>query len=192
MRYVSIGIKTTGNNPETCQVVEVGAIIDDLQAINFNHTRTFRFRFDRNIYSGEPHVLVQLKDFFETIHSAFNDLDNDSYIGGEDFFTEYFERWLYRYDLDPQSFTVTGLNFVNYVDPFLENLKGVGIDIQWDKQILDPGTLFAKSNDSFIPDISQCMMRANLHIKDIPYNPDNALFDAYIACALVRSALCKT
>ena len=52
-KYVSIDIETTGLNPENCQVLEIGAVIDD-GTTPIEDCPTFHCYVDHGLILGEP------------------------------------------------------------------------------------------------------------------------------------------
>lgn len=68
MKYISIDIETTGLNPETCDVLEVGAYLEDTtnplprEELPFWH----RYIWKEN-YRGEPFALAMNVNIFKKI-----------------------------------------------------------------------------------------------------------------------------
>ena len=52
-KYVSLDIETTGLNPENCQVLEIGAVIDD-GTTPIEECPTFHCYVDHGLILGEP------------------------------------------------------------------------------------------------------------------------------------------
>ena len=64
MRYVSIDIETTGLNPETCQIIEFGAVIDNDTNDEFP---TFHRYIKHHSYQGEPRALSMHARIFRAL-----------------------------------------------------------------------------------------------------------------------------
>ena len=71
MIYVSIDTETTGLNPETCQLMSIGAIVEDTEKkLSFDQIPKFHcaiLRGERDILQGELFALNMNKDLIERI-----------------------------------------------------------------------------------------------------------------------------
>jgi len=66
MKYVSIDIETTGLNPETCQVLSIGAVIEDTDNIMpVKDLPTFHGVISSREISGDPYAINMNKDLIE-------------------------------------------------------------------------------------------------------------------------------
>lgn len=81
MKYVSIDIETTGLNPETCEILSIGAIVEDTnKKLSFDEIPKFHCaikKASRDIVSGEIYALNMNRDLIEKIvyYSTAEDLD---------------------------------------------------------------------------------------------------------------------
>jgi oligoribonuclease len=121
MRYISIDIETTGLDPETCQILSIGAVIEDtLNPIPFEELPKFHAVIKRENVSGSLFALNMNKDLIETIvkYTTSRDQDEKNYIAhmtgmqfyNEDEVVEALFQFCYRnglVDLDP--------NFINNI-----------------------------------------------------------------------------
>ena len=58
MKYVSIDIETTGLDPETCQILQVGAVIEDTQnLLPLEELPKFNCIVEHPAYTGSPYAL---------------------------------------------------------------------------------------------------------------------------------------
>jgi len=126
MKYISIDIETTGLDPETCQILSIGAVIEDtLNQLPFEELPTFHGVIKRENVSGSLFALNMNKDLIETIvqYSGARDQDEKNdivHMTGmqfyhEDEIVEALFRFCYRNGLvpvDPNFLTKT----VNVVD----------------------------------------------------------------------------
>jgi hypothetical protein len=162
MIYVSIDIETTGLNPETCQILSIGAIIEDTQKqLTFEEIPKFHcaiLRGERDIISGELYALNMNKDLIETItqYSTAEDQDekNDlvhfkgmQFVREEDI-AEHFFQFLYRNGLGPNEPDLTinkrvkmvnGIIYPivdNNVNPIVINVAGKNFS-GFDRRFLD-------------------------------------------------------
>ena len=73
MKYISIDIETTGLNPEYCQVLEVGAIIDDFSKCQpIDQLPRFQVYLMHDRIVGEPYALSMHSAIFERMSRTNN------------------------------------------------------------------------------------------------------------------------
>ena len=81
MKFISIDTETTGLNPETCQLLSIGAIVEDTEKkLPFEKIPKFHcaiLRGERDILQGELYALNMNKDLIEkiTYYSTAKDQD---------------------------------------------------------------------------------------------------------------------
>ena len=83
MKYISIDIETTGLDPETCQILSIGAVIEDtLNQLPFEELPTFHGVIKRENVSGSLFALNMNRDLIETIvqYSGAQDQDEKNDI----------------------------------------------------------------------------------------------------------------
>ena len=189
MRFVSIDIETTGLNPETCEVLEIGAVINDPMT-SLDNLPTFLFRIRREIYKGEPYALSMHSDLFKALASESRSTTRNSgpqdWYGLECEFPQKFADWFRSWGIDPRKFVVAGKNFANFDAPFLKKIKGAE-PVKWHHRILDPGSMYVRGDDEFMPDTNECCKRAGLDPTDIPGDEHTAIHDALVVIALIRN-----
>ncbi len=187
MRFVSIDIETTGLDPDTCQVLEVGGVIED-DRLGLTELPTFRYRILREVYAGEPFALSMHRDLFKDLamkaRNTGGNLLNRTWYGHEDAFPRKFTSWLQSWGVDPTKFVAAGKNFANFDAPFLKKIKG---DVQWHHRILDPGSMYVRSDDEFVPGTDECCRRAGIDPADIPGDEHTSIHDALVVVALIRN-----
>lgn len=194
MRFVSIDIETTGLDPETCEILEVGAVINN-PATPLEDLPTFRFRCLRDVYTGEPYALGMHSELFKDLASQ----TGNTALRGEDFYTRpqdwyglecefprKFADWFRAWGIDPQKFVAAGKNFANFDAPFLKKIKGAE-PIKWHHRILDPGSMYVRADDEFLPDTDECCKRAGIDPADVPGDEHTAIHDALVVTALIRN-----
>lgn len=194
MKYVSIDIETTGLNPETCDVLEIGAVIDTDPSVPIDKLPTYRFRVIQDTYRGEPYALSMHKELFADIAAnrlniKVPDEDFCNLYGKPGHFSQTFDVWLQRNGIPPFNFVVAGKNFANFDARFLSKMPGVGHFIKWHHRILDPGSMFVLPTDLRVPGTDECCERAGINPKDFPGKWHTAIFDSQIVVALVRKGL---
>jgi DNA polymerase III epsilon subunit-like protein len=83
MKYISIDIETTGLDPENCQILSIGAVIEDtLNQLPFEELPTFHGVIKRENVSGSLFALNMNRDLIETIvqYSGAQDQDEKNDI----------------------------------------------------------------------------------------------------------------
>ena len=83
MKYISIDIETTGLDPENCQILSIGAVIEDtLNQLPFEELPTFHGVIKRENVSGSLFALNMNRDLIETIvqYSTAQDQDEKNDI----------------------------------------------------------------------------------------------------------------
>jgi DNA polymerase III epsilon subunit-like protein len=193
MKYVSIDIETTGLDPETCEILEVAAIIDTDRAIPIEKLPTFRFRFVKDVYQGEPFAFSMHKELLKDL--AMNPVnvrhpgpaDDWQNIYGRPFdFSNCFGQWLNKWHVDPLSFVAAGKNFANFDAPFMKKLVGIPERLRWHHRILDPGNMFVLPSDRTVPGTDDCCERAGVNPRDFQGSAHTAIYDAKLVVALIR------
>ena len=94
MKYISIDIETTGLDPETCQILSIGAVIEDtLNQLPFEDLPKFHGVIKRENVSGSLFALNMNRDLIETIvqYSTARDQDEKNdivHMTGMEFYQE--------------------------------------------------------------------------------------------------------
>lgn len=71
MRYVSIDIETTGLDRENCQVLEIGAIVEDCaNPKSFEESPKIRLILEREWYQGQPYAINMNARIFRLLAQA--------------------------------------------------------------------------------------------------------------------------
>ncbi|CAE7860239.1 hel308 [Symbiodinium microadriaticum] len=164
MKYVSIDIETLGLDPEWCDVIEFGAVIDDL-ASPIETLPRFHCYITRpgNKYRGEPYAMAMHSKILYRIANR----EHGFTYTPHDLLDEVFASWLTQHEMliegDPvrKSITIAGKNFATFDLNFLKKL-GFGKLSHYKHRIIDPGSMFLKINDQMVPGLKDCMTRANV------------------------------
>jgi oligoribonuclease len=182
MKYLSIDIETTGLDPKTCQILQIGIIIEDTaNPLPFSDIPKLNLVIRHSTLSGSPTALAMNANLIKAIDS-YKDLDdgeksilsssmNDAiFIHPEDIILHVrnflvSNGFQFKGSLKSSSitFNAAGKNFGTFDKKFLEEIP------EWDKQfkirnrILDPAILYVDwKNDSSLPSLNQCKERAGI------------------------------
>jgi len=166
MKFVSIDIETTGLDPETCDIVEVGAVVGDLSSNTpVEELPTFHCYIIKKSYSGDPYALSMHPTIFRRIANVEKPY---RYITPENF-NAHFERFLvdngfeYGERSGKVTFTPAGKNFAAFDLQFLNKHFGFSKYFSSAHRVLDPAMLyFDLSVDTELPNTAECMKRAGM------------------------------
>jgi DNA polymerase III epsilon subunit-like protein len=176
LSYVAVDIETTGLNPDTCQILELGAVFEDWSQ-PMAKLPTFHRYIAHNTVTGDPFALQMNATCLKKIATRTpGDLD---FCLIQDLFWQ-FRQWLQEcgwYD----KITPAGKNFANFDYQFL---KKCGFNI-FLHRTLDPTTLYWQPEDEKLPDMKTCLLRAGMsgHVAH------TALEDALSVVHLIRRAV---
>jgi oligoribonuclease len=184
MRFVSIDIETTGLNP-TCQVLEVGAVLDDTCSPEtpVEQLPQFHAYVLRDSIAGEPYALAMHSAILKRIANPAAE-ENKCYrflkpseIGPA------FTKWLADNGVTGKV-VAAGKNFAGFDKQFLGNLPGFDVGI-FSHRSIDPAVMFWNpQKDADLPSSKVCMERASL-AGEVAHT---ALEDAVMVVKLVRKA----
>lgn len=192
--YLSLDLETTGLNPEICQIIEVGGVletwdrpVEELPGFSFlvRHPAYYvepvaammNAEILTQLYAGAPravvpsHVMATIREFLNKHLPAIFDPP--------------------EHEKQPRNrIAVAGKNFGSFDVQFLKRLPGYGSTVNFGHRHLDPGTLYY---DPFIDDVppstEQCFGRAGMG-----YNPNGkhrAEEDARDVVHLIRKSFEK-
>ena len=181
MKYVSIDLETTGLDPNNCQILEFGAVIDDCCS-PLDKLPTFHCYIKADEYQGEPYALSMHAKIFRRIaenESGFRYLN----IGTLAYKFYYF---LHDNGLDDH-ITVAGKNFASFDWRFLHRAPGWDHLIKIRSRVIDPGCLYWDPilDGERLPNLKTCFERASF-TKSVAHT---ALEDAGDVVLLIRSYL---
>ena len=183
MKYVSIDLETTGLDHRHCSIVEIGAVIDDLNNQKpLGELPRFHAYVKEEIYTGEPFALSMHSTIFRRIADQ---TEGYQYL------------WPNKVGLELRQFftdngiempvNVAGKNFASFDARFLEKLEEFDTYVQFHHRVIDPTMLYwHPHDDSALPGTNECMKRAGLR----GVVAHTALEDALIVVDLVRRGIC--
>lgn len=173
-RYVSIDIETLGLEPKTCDMIEFGAVIDDLKSPVESLHRFHVYvlppnRFNRRqVYQGEPFAMAMHAEKLMRIAKLEKGYE---YIEPPEL-GDRFMAWLGSHGYDVQgeekdehvSIDVAGKNFSGFDANFLNRWERWRHRIRCHHRVTDPGSMyFNPRSDPRPPSLEQCLDRAGIH-----------------------------
>jgi len=182
--YVSIDIETTGLNPKNCQVLEIGAVIDD-GTMPIEQCPTFHCYIDHALILGEPFALSMHQTI---IHRIATREEGYTYLSVWDVALR-FRDFLKENGIDSENekIVVAGKNFASFDARFLSNVTGWDKHVNIHHRILDPAALYwqPETDGVELPDLQTCMHRAGI-TGEVAHT---ALEDARTVARLIRQAI---
>jgi DNA polymerase III epsilon subunit-like protein len=176
-KFVSVDIETTGLDPETCQTIEVGAVIADWN--DPSETQEFHCYVLYPQYKGDPYALSMHPHIFRRI--ATNE-EGYNYCPAEHVMYE-LHTWLITHFGHRGPYTVAGKNFAGFDKKFLDKLPQTGETI-FHHRVLDPGCMFWNPlTDERPPNQTDCLVRAGIP-SEVTHN---ALEDARQVVKLIQA-----
>jgi len=170
MKFLSIDIETTGLDPQKNQILEFGAIAIDTSCGNVPYVDDFRAVFVHKELTGNPIALTMNSELIEEIgllveskdfdFDFLNDVNpNKVCVRSSEEFQKYFDQWLGSIGFT-ERLTLAGKNLASFDLKFLE---AAGIKIKYRHRMIDPAILYVNwTTDETLPDLQQCLDRANI------------------------------
>jgi len=186
MRYVSIDLETTGLNEDTCDIIEFGAVLDDLANPKpLDSLPSFHCYFFQDKYSGEPFALSMHPIIFRRIA---NREPGYTYMSATKFGYA-FRRFLvengYEEKHDMVTINAAGKNFAAFDLQFLKRKTDLSKHVQIRHKILDPAILYYRHDDISLPSTETCKSRAGMDEKVA----HDAINDAKDVVMLLRNGM---
>ena len=196
MRYASIDIETLGLDADTCDVIEFGAVLDNLEDqkpladLPTFHAYILPYGAEDEqvgIYRGEPYAMSMHATILRRI--AKRDAGYQ-YLRPHELGSA-FREFLTQHDYGEflvkgnPKLAVAGKNFASFDRLFLDRM-GFFEQVPVAHRCFDPGSLYARKDDEKLPNTETCCQRA--HITDHQERHD-AVYDALTVVKLIRHAI---
>ena len=158
MRYAAIDIETTGISPDTCQVLEIGCVIENEGwSAPVEELPTFRalVRPD-GVIRGDAQALAMNHKLLAELASKSG---VDAHLSGH-----LIDLGAFIHDhLGDTSITIAGKNFGSFDLQFLRRNEFWQPNIRHKHRFIDPAMLWwIPRTDAFLPDLMTCMGRAGV------------------------------
>lgn len=167
--YVSIDLETTGLDPDVCQILEFGAVIDDWHTPienlpQFHYYVLPRRRVRGQMYlTGSPFALALNAKILKIIDSTHFETEArpEKNLGAR------FADWLAQHKVDPLHVTAAGKNFASFDLQFLNSVAHFSKYVNFKHRTIDPALFYWRPDiDSCLPNTAECLKRAgfNSHV----------------------------
>jgi len=180
MPYLSIDIETTGLDPETCQILEIGAVWEDWTCTLTDLPRFHCYVVHKQIV-GQPFALALNADTLRRIANP-QETEGNFLSPGE--VADKMAAWLARCGA-AETVTPAGKNFASFDRQFLKRLPDFETKVRLHHRTLDPALLFWLPTDEKLPDSKTCYERAGMD----PKVAHTALEDALAVVRLIRTGI---
>jgi oligoribonuclease len=167
MKYVSIDIETLGTDPDTCDMIEFGAVIDDLKT-ELDGLPRYHCYIPKDIYRGQPFAMAMHAKILKRI--ADREIGY-SYVPG-DMLGDCFKTWLAEHGFwdsikgSTIEVVVAGKNFQGFDLRFLRRLPKFLNHISIFHRPIDPCMrYFDILKDKVPPSLDECLKRAGIEKK---------------------------
>lgn len=178
MKILYVDLETTGLNPLTCDILQIGLFVDDMD-LDIGCGFQFEILVKRDSYKGEPYALGMHGELFKRVAAeGIAPLEVRENIA----------KWLRICGFkEGDLITVGGKNVAGFDIPFLQAFypyAGAFAPFKISARVVDPGMLyFNPRTDRAVPSMSTCCERAGLSA----HVAHTALADAMQCAALVRA-----
>lgn len=158
--YASIDLETTGLNPDTCQILEVGIVIDDW-VTPIDELPVFHCYVTHDLIYGEPFALQMNAAILKKLAEGSEKNPGFAFVR-EDYVSESIASFLRHNGFNTSRVPVAGKNFAGFDRQFLRRLPE-GNKLQFNQRVYDPAMLFWRPwEDGSPPDTKKCMKRAGI------------------------------
>ena len=186
MKYCSIDIETTGLIVDECDIVEFGAVLDDICGMltpeRLSELPVFHCYFKKEYYQGSPYALSMHPKIFRRIAEK---EEGYNYYNAEKFGYQ-FKKFLLANGYEEEDGRVyinaAGKNFGAFDLQFLDRKTDLNKHVKIRHRILDPGSMYMVVDDEVVPGTEECLRRANLD----PNVTHKAVDDAFDVVKLIR------
>ena len=163
MKYVSADLETLGLDSDWCDIIEFGAVLDDLEELKpLEELPRFHAYLVKNQYKGEPYAMSMHSKILKRI----SDRESGYTYITPDKLGSAFKKFLinngYEEHKQKVSINIAGKNFMSFDDHFLNNLPNFKKHINIRSRSLDPAILFFEKGDQKLPSLGECLKRAGL------------------------------
>jgi DNA polymerase III epsilon subunit-like protein len=180
MQIFSIDLETTGLDPDLCQILEIGVVVDDYEDPKpLEELPTFHCYVCHTRIKGDPYALQMNSEILRKI--AFKKEEDGWFLKPEDAVEE-LKTFILSHSPDGP-IAVAGKNFANFD---LRFLREIGFDegLLLHHRFLDVGSMFVNPRtDLYVPGLDECLRRAGIE-KKVPHN---AVEDAMLVIEAIRA-----
>lgn len=200
MKYVSIDLETTGLDPEKHNIIEFGAVIDDLDDPKpINQLPKFHAYIlppcNGKEYTGTCYALSMHSKIFLKIDAYLSkkaNPNNDNFYMPE-LLGDHLLQFLMLNGIDCRKVNAAGKNFAGFDLPFLKYQTNVLDSVRFKHRVIDPAILYfnhAEDKDG-LPNTETCIQRMNkqFNLHETETVSHTAIDDAITVIKLIRKKI---
>ncbi|WP_400192549.1 exonuclease domain-containing protein [Hymenobacter sp. B81] len=187
MRYVSLDLEMTGNNPERHQIIELAAVVEDTKRLlPLDELPTFRRAVRHAEYVGTAGALALNARLLREL--ADSEADQPDICTAQELLPQ-LRAWLLAQGFRPDkhdriTVTLAGKNLGSFDLLFLRQLPGWGGLVRAEPALLDPAAFYLNwRKDTRLPTMSICKARAKFADQTVAHQ---AVADALDVIRLLR------
>jgi oligoribonuclease len=164
MKYVSIDVESTGLNIENCDILELGAVIEDTeQNVPIEELPVFHRYFIKDYYNGEPFALSMHPHIFRRIADREVGYNYCTAMKVGNSFKKFLcEFGGYDIEQDKVVINVAGKNFGAFDLQLILAKTDIAKHVKIRGRILDPAILLYRDGDESLPSLSECKKRIGI------------------------------
>ena len=190
MKYICSGIETTGLNPKSCLILEIGMVMENTRLkLPREQCPTFHCYLDYKHFIGEDFALNMNKAIIQRIKDLQEQpvlaCESKSLLLGPDAAVERMIQFISPLFPNEYKITIAGKNAASFDIPFLKMMgDGHGEKLPFSHRVIDPAMLFVDWKlDDKLPDLKLCKDRAGV-TGEVSHN---SLDDAWDVIQLLRT-----
>ena len=163
MKYVSADLETLGLDHEWCDIVEFGAVLDDLENPKpLEELPRFHAYIYKKQYKGEPYAMSMHAEILKRIAKREPDYNYLSPTQLGSTFKKFLLENGYELKRDRVSINIAGKNFMGFDAKFLDFHTDFRKHVNIRSRTLDPGILYYEKGDEVLPSLQECLNRAGI------------------------------
>lgn len=184
MLILSTDIETTGLDVETCQILEVGAVLQSEYNQPIEEMPKFHTYVVHPVMHGDPYALFMNSEILRRIAKR-----EEPYLySSPDEVAPRMAEWLKQNNPENKKITPAGKNVAGFDLPFLRKLPKFKELIKLYHRTFDPAILYLRFEDEEIPSLATCIERAKIS-GEVTHT---ALEDALLVIKLIKNSMyCK-
>ena len=186
MKYLSIDIESTGLDMEKCDIIEFGAVLDDLSDPKpLDELKRFHTFCKQEHYNCETTALLMNIEIFKKINKKEEGFTYHSAHQVGKLFKEFLLKNGFVAEKDRVNINVAGKNFMGFDYPFLKLKTDFNKHISVSRRVLDPAILYFQQGDDHLPGLGECLRRAGMD----PEVKHTAIDDSLDVIKLIRKKM---
>ena len=176
MRFISIDIETTGLDPETCQILQIGLVIEDTNNLKpLEDLPRLSIILDHESYTGQATAISMNYNLFKILgglqgltkeeRMAYRKTHSIFPVGtaSRAIYAWLADNWFSANESGAIPIIAAGKNFATFDKVFLQRLPSWNSCIQIQQRVIDPAILLVDwQTDTSLPNLNSCIKRCGI------------------------------